>query len=98
HRSGDAAFHVRRAAPVKASVGLDAAEWRHRPAEVLADRERVEMAVEDEAPAGPAAADAGNHIDDAGRGFETLHLGPGYCLEESRGDPSRRRDVSRRVG
>jgi hypothetical protein len=56
------------------------------------------MAVEDEAPAGSAAADAGDHVDNAGGGFETLHLRPGYCLEESGGNSSRRPDIARRVG
>ena len=97
-RAGQAALHVADAAAVELAVLEHAAQRRHGPGEVFADREGVEMAVEDQPPAGPLAFDAADQAHHPRRRLDALDLDAGDLAQQRFGDRGDVVRVARRVG
>ncbi len=97
-RGGDAALHVRHAASVKFAIAQSSPERRYGPAELLAERERVEMAVEDETLAGTSAVDHRHQVDDAGCRLEPLDAHAVDLCQKRGGDIGGLRHVAGRIG
>ena len=97
-RAGKAPLHVRDAAAVEASVLQRSTERRHRPTGFIADREGIEMAVENETPARGLGAEARDQADNAGLRLDDPNLEAGDTDQQLLRGLGDRHRIARRIG